>query len=254
MLKRNLIADFHVHTRFSDGQHTLREIVDFYGLQGFGAIVITDHICEENTWLGQAAHHLERTLTRESFAIYQEQIAEEAERAMRLYQMLVLPGFEISKNSLSNHKSAHILGIGCTKYVSADESIENICNEIHNQGGIAVAAHPVWTRRLEKQTLHLWDNKEHLSNHFDAWEVASGPHYFDEVKQSRLPMLANGDVHSRKQITSWKTTLRTELHPQAVLDDICQQKIDFVFYREHFSYDYKMKLTQKSLYLNEVQI
>ena len=36
------LADFHVHTTWSDGKLPMRAVVDLYGSQGFGAIAITD--------------------------------------------------------------------------------------------------------------------------------------------------------------------------------------------------------------------
>src|SRR6186713_1113583 len=40
-----LLCDFHVHTRWSDGQLTVKEVVDLYGSTGkFDVIAITDHI------------------------------------------------------------------------------------------------------------------------------------------------------------------------------------------------------------------
>jgi predicted metal-dependent phosphoesterase TrpH len=40
-----LLCDFHVHTRWSDGRLSLREVVDLYGKTGrFDVIAITDHI------------------------------------------------------------------------------------------------------------------------------------------------------------------------------------------------------------------
>ena len=120
------ITDFHIHSHFSDGKHSIADIVDFYGRRGFGAIAITDHLCETNTFLGLGAAYLNRTLTPESFPRYLEVIRNEGERAWHLYKMKVIPGFEITKNYLSNHRSAHILALGVSDFVSADDSIENI--------------------------------------------------------------------------------------------------------------------------------
>ena len=40
-----LLCDFHVHTQWSDGRLTLREVIDLYGATGkFDVIAITDHI------------------------------------------------------------------------------------------------------------------------------------------------------------------------------------------------------------------
>ena len=120
------LADLHIHSSFSDGRMTIPELVDFYGTRGFGAIAITDHICEELTVLGKAASYLKQTLTRATFPIYREILRSESERAWDRYRMVLLPGFELSKNTVSNHRSTHIVGLGrinTFEYVSADGEI-----------------------------------------------------------------------------------------------------------------------------------
>ncbi len=226
------ITDFHIHSHFSDGKHSIADIVDFYGRRGFGAIAITDHLCETNTFLGLGAAYLNRTLTPESFPRYLEVIRNEGERAWHLYKMKVIPGFEITKNYLSNHRSAHILALGVSDFVSADDSIENILKKIRAQGAVSIAAHPVSTRMMEKQTYHLWKMREELSLMVDAWEVASGPHLFTEVQESGLPMIANSDLHRFAQMSSWKTCFEGERHVQSILERIKNQKLSFQFYQE----------------------
>ena len=40
-----LLCDFHVHTHWSDGRLSLREVIDLYGrTQKFDVIAVTDHI------------------------------------------------------------------------------------------------------------------------------------------------------------------------------------------------------------------
>lgn len=131
----------------------------------------------------------------------------ERERAWKEYNMVLIAGFELSKNSIFNHRSAHILGIGISQYISADGDPLTLVEKIHDQGAIAIAAHPVHTRKMEKQTYYLWDRRQELEKEFDAWEVASGPFLFDEVRQSKLPKIASGDLHTSQQIFSWKTVL-----------------------------------------------
>jgi len=226
------MTDFHIHSQFSDGKHSIPEIVDFYGQRGFGAIAITDHLCETNTFLGVGAAYLNRTLTPESFPRYLEIIHQENERAERLYGMKVIPGFEITKNYLSNHRSAHILALGVNEFISADDSISNILNKIREQGAVSIAAHPVSTQRMEKQTFHLWKMREELALMVDAWEVASGAVLFSEVKESGLPMIANSDLHRFSQMSSWKTCFEGERHQDSILEKIKKQKMDFQFYKE----------------------
>ena len=224
------LADFHVHSTFSDGKVPLTEVIDFYGQQGFGAIAVTDHIAESETLIGKIAQHLDQVVRADNFHTYLKPVQEEGERAWDQYGMVVIPGFELSKNSVSNHRSAHILGLGVSEYLPADGDALELIRGIHAQGGLAIAAHPVHTRKWEKQTYHLWDRREELAPHFDAWEVASGPHVFDEVAATRLPKLASSDLHVKKQIRAWKTVLHCERKPEAILQAVRRQEIDFRFY------------------------
>jgi len=225
------LADFHMHTNLSDGKLSMRELVDLYGKRGFGAIAITDHLCDGNL-LGKASRYLNLSLSQERFPAYMAAIREEAARAWEEYEMVVLPGFELTKNSLSNHRSAHVLALGLESHVDPTMDVADIARAIRAQGGLSVAAHPVSTRKFEKQTFHLWDRREELRHAFDAWEVASGPHLFHEVMQSGLPMIASSDLHHRAQMTSWKTVLECERHPEAILDAIRRQELRFHFYRD----------------------
>lgn len=226
------LADLHMHSTFSDGKLAIPELVDFYGSRGFGAIAITDHLCEGKSLLGKAANYLRRTLTEATFPIYREILRSEAERARERYGMVVIPGFELTRNSMSNHRSAHILALGADRFVDADRDPLELARAVRSAGALAIAAHPVSTRRLEKQTYHLWDRREELAGEFDAWEVASGPHLFHEVLETRLPKLATSDLHAPWQITSWKTVFECERHPEAILDAIRGQRVTFRFYQD----------------------
>lgn len=223
-------ADFHMHSTFSDGRLTIPELVDMHGQLGFGAIAITDHLCESETVIGKAAQYIGHTLTPASFPLYMEILRSEAERAWRQYKMVVIPGYELTKNSISNNRSAHLLGLGIDAFVPADGDALDLIRAIKAQGAVAVAAHPVSTRKAEKQTYHLWNRRDELANEFDAWEVASGPYIFDEVRDSGLPMIANSDMHVPKQLRSWKTIFECERHPEAILDAIRKQKLSFRFF------------------------
>ena len=105
--------------------------------------------------------------------------------------MVLISGVEITKNSLSNHRSAHMLGLGISEWVNPDQSIEETLIQIRNQDALTIAAHPISNRKIEKQTLHLWDERERYAPLFDAWEVGSGVNFFSEVASSGLPMIAN---------------------------------------------------------------
>jgi predicted metal-dependent phosphoesterase TrpH len=226
------LADFHVHTNRSDGKLSLQEVIDLYGQRGFGAIAITDHLCENASILGKASRYLGMSLREDNFAAHMEEIKEEGERAWRQYRMVVLPGYEVTKNTFNNHRSAHVLALGTDAYVNPSLDIPELCRAIRAAGGLSIAAHPVSTRRLEKQTYHLWDRRHELAPEFDAWEVASGPHLFTEVLHSGLPMIANSDLHLAAHMSSWKTVLQCEREPAAILAAIKKQEVRFFFYQE----------------------
>lgn len=230
--KSMMLADLHIHSTFSDGKMTIPQLVDFYGKRGFGAIAVTDHLCEESTMIGKAARYLGRTLTPATFPLYLEIIKSENERAWDQYRMILIPGFELTKNSVSNHRSAHILGLGVSRYVPSDGDVVDLARAIRAQGAVAVAAHPVNTQIAEKQTYHLWDRRDELEKELDAWEVASGAVMFPEVLRTKLPKLATSDLHRPSQISSWKTAFECERHPGAVLDAIRNQELSFKFYSE----------------------
>lgn len=227
-----LLCDFHIHTQFSDGKLSLSEVVDFYGQSGFDAIAITDHLCDESSFLGKTAHFLSKTLQLEQFNKYIQQIEIEAERALALYDMVVIPGVEFTKNSFRHDQSAHILGLGVRDFISCEDSVESICSEVELQGGIRIAAHPVSTQKVEPQTYHLWNHRDHYQDYFDAWEVASGPVLFDQVLESHLPKIANSDLHTPRQMTSWKTLVNSEKSEAAILEAIKKQKLEFYYYNK----------------------
>lgn len=230
--KKPLLTDFHMHSTFSDGKLSIPELVDMHGRLGFGAIAITDHLCEDVSVIGRAAGALGRSLTPATFPLYREILRSEAERAWDQYRMVLLPGFELTQNSLNNHRSAHLLALGpdMSEWMSAVGDAKDLCRRIRDRGGLAVAAHPVHTRKVEKQSYHLWDRRRELAEDFDAWEVASGPYLFSEVLTSGLRKLATSDMHRPRQLTSWKTIVHAEHHPRAILEAVRRQQVSFVFY------------------------
>lgn len=225
------IADCHLHTIYSDGSLEMRELIDLMGQQGFGAIAITDHLCEEKTFLGKTAKFLNKTLTKRTFSLYLEEIQEEAERAWKLYRMMVVPGVEITKNSFSHNNSAHIIALDIKKYINPDLPLNEVILEIHRQGGLAIAAHPVQTHKMEHQTFQLWNQRHELVDLMDAWEVASGRTIFKEVENSGLPMIANSDLHHIKQLESWKTVFHGEKHVGALKEAIIKQELEIQYFK-----------------------
>lgn len=212
-----LLCDFHTHTTWSDGRLSVRELIDLYGQTGaFDVIAITDHILRKHDLLAKAARVAtfgtrRYTVMKESFDEYLGEIAEEAQRARRLYGMLVLPGAEITKNHVRAKKNAHIIALGIREYISADETPEDILKEIRRQGALSIACHPhVRTpRRIEVSTPYLWDHRDDLVDMVDLWEAANRDDLFSVTSLKHFPYIANSDFHKPRHLYSWKTLVRS---------------------------------------------
>jgi predicted metal-dependent phosphoesterase TrpH len=141
-----LLCDFHVHTRWSDGKLCVAEVIDLYGSTGkFDVIAITDHILTKNDLLAKAGRLA--TLGRRAFGVreqdfdaYLANVREEGQRALTQYGMLVVPGAEITQNRLRGRKNSHIIALDIQRYVSADQSADDILRDIRRRGRSASPA------------------------------------------------------------------------------------------------------------------
>lgn len=202
------LVDLHIHSNFSDGKLSIPEIVDIYGKKGFSFIAITDHLADSKTLTGIVTRALKLSLTPKTMDQYLSIIKSEAKRAWEKYGMILIPGVEVTLNSWSRQKGAHIVFLGVDRYIEPNKSIENLL--IENQEFFSIAAHPLWEKPYEFKTTYLWDNREKLKGHIDAWECATANHMSQEVFNSQLPVVASSDFHGPKKFESWKTLVDLE--------------------------------------------
>jgi 3',5'-nucleoside bisphosphate phosphatase len=213
-----LLCDFHVHTSWSDGRLSLREVVDLYGkTRRFDVIAITDHILMRRDMLARAGRLLslgrrEFSVTEERFQAYLEEIAAEGRRARKLYDLLVIPGAEITQNHIRSKNNSHIVALNIREHISADQPAEDILHAIRRQGALSIACHPHHrtTRRVEIGTSYLWDHRKKLAGLVDVWEAANRDDLFSVTSLKHYPYVANSDFHKPKHLYSWKTLLRCE--------------------------------------------
>jgi len=219
-----LLCDFHVHTRWSDGRLTIREVIDLYGqTKKFDVIAITDHILMKKDLLARAGRlaslgYRQFSVTEDRFSAYLAEIDVEARRARRLYDLLVLPGAEITQNHIRSKKNSHIVGLNLREFVSADQSAEEILKALRRQGALTIACHPHHrtTRRVEIGTCYLWDHRKRLVELVDVWEAANRDDLFSVTSLKHYPYVANSDFHKPKHMYSWKTLLRCEKSWEAI--------------------------------------
>jgi 3',5'-nucleoside bisphosphate phosphatase len=213
-----LLCDFHVHTSWSDGRLTLREVVDLYGkTRRFDVVAITDHILMKRDLLARAGRLMslgrrDFCVTEARFTAYLEDIDREAARARKLYDLLVIPGAEITQNHIRSRKNSHIVGLNLREFVSADQPAEDILRAIRRQGALSIACHPHHrtTRRIEIGTCYLWEHRKRLVDLVDVWEAANRDDLFSVTSLKHYPYVANSDFHKPKHLYSWKTLLRCE--------------------------------------------
>jgi predicted metal-dependent phosphoesterase TrpH len=219
-----LLCDFHVHTRWSDGTLTLRDVIDLYGrTRLFDVIAITDHILLKKDLLARVGRIA--TLGRRAFGVREEQFAAyladiraEAKRAMATYGLLVVPGAEITQNRLSGRKNSHVIALDIKQYISADLRAEEILREIRRQDALSIACHPHHrtTRRIEISTCYLWDNRKKLAPLVDVWEAANRDDLFSVTSLKHYPYVASSDFHRPRHLYSWKTLLKCEKNWPAI--------------------------------------
>ncbi|GAQ94377.1 hypothetical protein TAGGR_1557 [Thermodesulfovibrio aggregans] len=219
-----LLCDFHIHTKYSDGSMELRKVIDIFGQAGFDVIAITDHVVNGDSMIGKLAYRFRFTITEKNFDEYIENIKYEAERAWNKYEMLVIPGVEISKNYLSSEKSAHLLIIDIKDFIPACDSYESIFLQAKKQNALVIACHPHHMKGEIRNTLYLWKNRQKYGKYIDAWEIANRDDVFRVVSLKKYPYIANSDFHKPRHLYSWKTLLNCDKNVESVKNCIKNNK------------------------------
>lgn len=212
-----LLCDFHIHTRYSDGAIELRRTIDLFGQAGFDVIAITDHVVNGKSAYGKLANRFRFSVREENFDTYLHHIQEEARRAWDRYGLLVLPGVEITKSSLSSEQAAHVLLIDLKRFISAEWDFEKIFLEAKKQDALIIACHPHHSSELlALDTLYLWNNRKKYAPYIDAWEIANRDDVFNVISLKKYPYIAGSDFHRPRHLYSWKTMLDCEKEVQAI--------------------------------------
>ncbi len=213
-----LLCDFHVHTTYSDGVLTLREVVDLLGRSGHDAIAITDHIVNRENGLGKIAHVMGRSLDPETWKRYRDEIETEAARAWSAYAMVVLPGAELTRNTINRDTSVHVLALGLEEFLSADGDPIEMLREIRSRGAVSVACHPHEMSEFYANTWYLWNRRKVVEGLVDLWEVGCRWDLFPVVSREMLPHIANSDFHRREHLYAWKTLLPAQKTASGILE------------------------------------
>ena len=179
-------ADMHIHSLYSDGTASVRAILD----------------------------HVERATTLDVVAITDHERIDGALRAAELhaagdYSFDLVVGEEITT------RRGHVLALFITERVPALRPLDETLTRIHEQGGIAIAAHPMAPVPLSvgRRSLRQVRDHEHEHVYFDALELfnpsqagrmRSRARLALNAAELELPGVGNSDGHVLEGIgTGW---------------------------------------------------
>jgi predicted metal-dependent phosphoesterase TrpH len=199
-----LLCELHAHTTWSDGALSVRELCDLYGRQGFDVLAVTDHAPREP-----------REVHERNYDAYLAELRAEALRARELYDLLVIPGLELTYDDPDPLEAAHALAIGVRSYVDVSAGLELALADARAQGAALVAAHPYSTTDLSAATraTGAFGARPELRELVDRYELFNRHTLFAWVAAAGLAMIATGDFHRLEHLSGWKTLLpcpRTE--------------------------------------------
>jgi predicted metal-dependent phosphoesterase TrpH len=195
-----LLCELHAHTTWSDGALSVRELCDLYGRSGFDVLAVTDHTPRDG-----------RTgVTAALFAPYLAEIEAEAERARRLYGLLVLPGLELTYDDPDPAQAAHAVAVGLREFVGVGGGLEPALRAARTHGAALVAAHPyplADAAASRRGTAAFAADPERWAPLVDRFELFNRHTLFSWVADARLPAVACGDFHTPEHLATWKTLL-----------------------------------------------
>jgi len=157
------IGNLHMHTTCSDGKNSYEEMVQKALSLKFSFIAITDH-----SYGGSA-------------------LCEDVIRQCRDERRLLCPSMEVTGK-------VHLLAIGIQSSIDISLPVKKQVEEIHRQGGIAIAAHPFRSRSPYMES-------ELFETGIDAIECKGIPvdkqkAFFDKIQEYAIPCVSNSDAHN----------------------------------------------------------
>jgi hypothetical protein len=204
-----LLCELHAHTRWSDGALGVRELCDLYGRHGFDVLAVTDHTMRHG--------HVQAA----GFGAYLDEIELEAERARRLYDLLVLPGLELTHDAPEAEAAGHAVALGLRSFVGLGAGLEEALRAARAQGAALVAAHPYPLEEAAaspRATAAFAVDPGRWAPLVDRFELFNRHTLFGWVAEAGLPVVATGDFHVPKHLATWKTMLPCAKNESAVLD------------------------------------
>lgn len=181
-------ADMHIHSLYSDGTATVAQILD----------------------------HVERHTQLDVIAVTDHERIDGAQRAAELHAAGDF-GFDLVIGEEITTRRGHVLALFLTERIPALRPLEETLAAIHDQGGLAIAAHPLAPIPLSVGRRSLRRMRDHTTRgvHFDAIELFNPSHAGKTRHEARLalnarelglPGVGNSDAHVLEGIGTGRTT------------------------------------------------
>ncbi len=162
--------------------------------------------------------------------------ARKAERAQRLYGLLVIPGLELTCDDPDPGRAAHALALGLQSFVGVAEGLEPALRAARAQGAALVAAHPYSPGDAPgalRPTAAFATDTERLAPLVDRFELFNRETVFPWVAEAALPAVACGDFHTPAHLETWKTLLPCAKDERSVVDYLRSPRPAFLVRLEH---------------------
>ncbi|MGZ4339024.1 MAG: PHP domain-containing protein [Gaiellaceae bacterium] len=193
-----LLCELHAHSTWSDGALSLRELCDLHGRRGFDVLAVTDHAPREA-----------REVHAANYDAYLRAVRAEALRACELYDLLVIPGLELTYDDPDPLRAGHAVAIGLRTYVDVSAGLEPALVQARAAGAALVAAHPYSPDQLSAATrgTAAFGARPELAELVDRYELFNRHTLFSWVAAAGLQTVATGDFHRPEHLATWKTLL-----------------------------------------------
>jgi len=212
-----LLCELHAHTRWSDGAHSVRELVDLYGRNGFDVLCITDHLVRVPAEMTRPAAEI----TPDSHCWYLESIEIEAARGRLLYDLLVIPGLELTYEDHDPRRAAHAVAVGLRQLVDLEAGLDGALESARGAGAALIGAHPYPPEQAKeslRSTCRWAAEPDESARLVDRFELFNRHELFGWVAEERLPAVATGDFHLLEHLHTWKTLLPCAKEEEAVIE------------------------------------
>jgi predicted metal-dependent phosphoesterase TrpH len=226
-----LLSELHAHTTWSDGSQTVGQLVDTYGHARFDVLCITDHVVRPDDPYaapGEGPRHVHAG----NYDAYLTAIEIEAARARVQYDMLVLPGLELTYNDPDPLVGAHAVAVGLERFTGVEDGIERALRDARRNGAALIAAHPyplsaaAGALRATARFAVEWQDFAPL---VDRWELINRRDVFGWVARAGLPAVATGDAHEPGHVMTWKTMIPCRKDRASVIDHLRSPAPTYLF-------------------------